>query len=71
MSSRRSGQRVRFYSYVFVAGLCGIALALVVAAVTASDEHRGGYTGMAVLWGSGALAAAALLMAIERRRPGD
>ena len=62
---------MRFYSYVFVAGLGGVALALVGAAATASDEHRGGYTGMAVLWGSGALAAAALLRAIERRRPGD
>jgi hypothetical protein len=71
MSSRRSGPLVRLCSYVFVTALFAIALALVVAALAAPDEDRGGYVGMAVLWGSGALAAAALLIAIERRRSSD
>jgi hypothetical protein len=71
MGSYRPGTWVRVYSYLFVTGLFAVALAFIVAAVSASDEDRGGYTGMAVLWGSGALAAAALLLAIERRRPHD
>jgi hypothetical protein len=61
----------RVGSYAFVTGLVLVAVGFVVAAVGASAEDRGGYTGMAVLWGSGALAAVALLVAIERRRPRD
>lgn len=70
MRPRRSRSFLRVYSYLFVIGLFAITLALVGAAASASDGQHGGYAGMAVLWGSGAIAASLLLWAIERRRPG-
>ena len=69
MRPRPSRPFLRVYSYLFVIGLFAITLALV-AAASASDKNQGGYAGIAVMWGSGAIAAALLLWAIERRRPG-
>ena len=71
MGFDRSRTSVRLYSYFFVVGLYAVALAFIVAAVAAPDDDRGGYTGMVVLWGSGALAATALLWGVERRRRRD
>jgi hypothetical protein len=62
------GPFVRAWSIVFVVGLVAIAVGLVVAAVRASGEDRGAFTGLAVLWVAWAAAAVALLVAIERKR---
>lgn len=50
--------------------LWALVVALVVLAVT-SAEHRGGIIGMAILWGSLALGATAVTVAVERRLRGS
>ena len=68
MSSRQQSQTARrVYSYVFVGALVVAAMGMIAAALGASEEDRGSYTGMAILCSVGALAAVALLIAIERR----
>jgi phosphatidylserine synthase len=68
MAPRPSQPRLRIYSILFVVGLFVVTLAFVLAATSASREDRGGYVGMAILWGCAAVAAAALLAAIDRKR---
>ena len=52
---------------VFAAVLVVIAVGFAVLAVTGSAAHRGAFTGLAVLWTVLAIAAALLVVGIERR----
>jgi hypothetical protein len=51
--------------------LLAACVLLAVGAATGPEAHRGAFTGLAILFGFGSLAALALLVAIERRRQGS
>jgi fatty acid desaturase len=59
--------RHRRGAIAFVAGVVAVAVGLAVAAAATSGSTQRGFVGMAVLWGAGAVAAVALVVAIERR----
>ncbi len=63
-----SGGGLRTYSIVFAAVLVVVAVVLWVLAATGGHEHRGAYTGLAILWTFMATGAALLVIALERRR---
>lgn len=68
---RRPSAGLRVYVIIFDVVLIAVAVLFAVLGATGSDERRGGYVGMAILWAAMALGAVALTVALERmlRRP--
>lgn len=62
-----SGGGLRVYSFGFAAALVVAAVALWVLAVSGGPDHRGAYTGLAILWTLLASGAVLLLWGVERR----
>ncbi|HET8982800.1 MAG TPA: hypothetical protein VFN47_08935 [Pedococcus sp.] len=56
------------YSWAFVLALLAACAVLAVGGAIGPEAHRGAFTGLAILFGFGSLAALGLLVAIERRR---
>lgn len=67
-SGQRSGGGLRAYSFAFAAALAAVAVVLWVLAATGGHDHRGAYTGLAILWTVMATGALLLVIALERRR---
>jgi hypothetical protein len=58
---------LRLYSIVFSISLFCVVVVFAALAVTSGQEHRGAFTGLAILWFVMAGAAGALVLGLERR----